>query len=217
MLKETFKKYWHIVFALYCPIYLSWFFMLESRPDNLGTNIHIPFDDLIPFCELFIIPYLLWFAYIAFTVVFFFFYDRGEFIKYATFLIIGMTISLTICTVFPNYQSMRPDALAEDNIFSAIVLKLYNIDDNANVLPSVHVLNSIAAHFAIAKSTFFCNKKILKAGSFVLMVLICLSTVFLKQHSVLDGLCAFVIAVILYLFIYSNISIPAMIKLTKNR
>ena len=191
--------------------------MLESRPDNLGTNIHIPFDDLIPFCELFIIPYLLWFAYIAFTVVFFFFYDRGEFIKYATFLIIGMTISLTICTVFPNYQSMRPDALADDNIFSAIVLKLYNIDDNANVLPSVHVLNSIAAHFAIAKSTFFCNKKILKAGSFVLMVLICLSTVFLKQHSVLDGLCAFVIAVILYLFIYSNISIPAMIKLTKNR
>ena len=191
--------------------------MLESRPDNLGTNIHIPFDDLIPFCELFIIPYLLWFAYIAFTVVFFFFYDRGEFIKYATFLIIGMTISLTICTVFPNYQSMRPDALADDNIFSAIVLKLYNIDDNANVLPSVHVLNSIAAHFAIAKSTFFCNKKILKTGSFVLMALICLSTVFLKQHSVLDGLCAFVIAVILYLFIYSNISIPAMIKLTKNR
>ncbi len=217
MFKKLCKKYWHIIFGLYFPIYMTWFFALESRPENLGINVHIPFDDLIPFCEYFIVPYILWFAYIAFAIIFFFFYNRTEFIKYASFLIAGMTICLIIYTILPTYQTMRPEGLTNDNIFSAIVLKLYNFDNYANVCPSIHVLNSLATHFAITKSSFTRDKKILKTSSLILMVLICLSTVFLKQHSVLDGLYALVIAVILYLFIYSNISIPAMVGFTKNR
>ena len=76
-------------------------------------------------------------------------------------------------------------------------------------------LKYIAAHIAISKSKFFKGKKILKAGSFVLMVLICLSTVFLKQHSVLDGIYAVILAFILYILIYSRISVFEFIKLYK--
>ena len=34
------------------------------------------------------------------------------------------------------------------------------------------------------------------------MVSICLSTVFLKQHSVFDGVCAIVLAIFMYLIVY---------------
>ena len=32
--------------------------------------IHMGIDDYIPFCEIFVVPYMLWFAYIAVTVLF---------------------------------------------------------------------------------------------------------------------------------------------------
>ncbi|MBQ1394287.1 MAG: hypothetical protein IIY81_12330, partial [Lachnospiraceae bacterium] len=39
-------------------------------------------------------------------------------------------------------------------------------------------------------------------GSFVLTILICLSTVFLKQHSCVDGFCGLGLAIILYTIVY---------------
>ena len=214
MLKKLWQKYWHILFALYIPIYLICFVLLESRPVDLGTNIHIALDDYIPFCKYFIIPYMLWFAYIAATVIFFFFYNRNEFIKYALFLITGMSICLVIYYIWPSYQTLRP-TLTDSDIFTSIIGFISSADSSSNICPSIHVLNSLAAHIARSKSKFFKGKKILKAGSFVLMVLICLSTVFLKQHSVLDGIYAVILAFILYILIYSRISVFEFIKLYK--
>ena len=212
MLKKLWQKYWHILFVLYIPIYLICFVLLESRPVDLGTNIHIALDDYIPFCKYFIIPYMLWFIYIAATVIFFFFYNRSEFIKYAVFLITGMSIFLVIYYLWPSYQTLRPKLTGTD-IFTNIISFIYSADSSSNICPSIHVLNSLAAHIAISKSSFFKDKKILKAGSFILMLLICLSTVFLKQHSALDGIYAIVLAIILYILIYSRISIFEFVNL----
>lgn len=212
MLKNLWQKYWHILFVLYIPIYLICFVLLESRPVDLGTNIHIALDDYIPFCKYFIIPYMLWFIYIAATVIFFFFCNRSEFIKYAVFLITGMSICLVIYYLWPSYQTLRPKLTGTD-IFTNIISFIYSADSSSNICPSIHVLNSLAAHIAISKSSFFKDKKILKAGSFILMVLICLSTVFLKQHSALDGIYAIVLAIILYILIYSRISIFEFVNL----
>ena len=35
--------------------------------------MHTALDDLIPFNEYFIVPYLMWFLYVAATIAFFFF------------------------------------------------------------------------------------------------------------------------------------------------
>ena len=65
-LKKELRKYKHIWPVLYVFIYMPWFIMLEKNisADYPGLHIlHCPLDDMIPFCEWFVIPYLLWFLY----------------------------------------------------------------------------------------------------------------------------------------------------------
>ena len=203
-MKHLAAKYWHILFALYFPIYISCFMALEARGWSHGTLIYVWLDDYIPFNKYFIIPYTLWFAYIAVTVIFFFFYSQKEFIRYATFLILGMSICLIIYAFWPSMLNLRPTDLEATDIFSKMVLSIYTVDTPTNVCPSIHCLNSFIAHIAICRSEYFKQKKAIKALSFVLMISICMSTVFLKQHSIFDGICAALLASILYIPIYSK-------------
>ncbi len=201
-MKSLILKYKHGWVLSYFFLYLIWFFALESRTDIRHASIYISLDDYIPFNELFVIPYCLWFAYIAVTVIFFFLTSREDFYKTTAFLFIGMTICLIIYTIWPNGQNLRPTEFARDNIFVDMVKLFYKNDTSTNVCPSIHVFNSIGAHIAIAKSSYFKNHRFIKLGSFILMVLICLSTVFLKQHSAFDGICAIGLSAVMYYLVY---------------
>ena len=205
-MKHTIKKllyqYRHAWVFSYGIVYMIWFFWLESRTDIVHHPVHIGLDDLIPFQEIFIVPYLLWFVYIAATLLYFFFTSTEDFYKATAFLFIGMTVCLIIYTVWPNGQNLRPSSFPRDNVFSRLVGMIYSADTSTNVCPSIHVFNSIGIHIAIRNSQALRPKKWLQIGSFLLMVSICLSTVFLKQHSVFDGLCAVLLSVIMYAGVY---------------
>lgn len=201
-IRNLLTKYWHIVFALYIPLYVYIFFTLENTDYEKTTIIHMPLDDIIPFCRFFIIPYLIWFIYMTFSIIFFFFYSRREFIRYASFLIIGMTISLAMYAFFPSELELRPVDLDTSDIFGYLVGVIYKTDTPTNVCPSIHCLNSFATHIAIRKCGFFKKRPALIWLSFILMILICLSTLFLKQHSVYDVIGAALLAVVLYIIIY---------------
>ena len=113
-MKDFFKrKGWRICFAVYIFIYLPWFSTLEKviNSDYPGLHIiNIPFDNMIPFCEYFIIPYVLWFLYVVAACIYMYFKaDNKEFIQFALSLIIGMSLSLTICMIYPNGLTLRPD------------------------------------------------------------------------------------------------------------
>ena len=73
--------YSHAWVLLYAFIYFPWFTYLERHVTDNYFVIHSVFDDYIPFCEYFIIPYLLWFAYIAVTLGYLFFNDKQGFYK----------------------------------------------------------------------------------------------------------------------------------------
>ena len=200
--KKKLKKYSHAWVFLYAFIYLPWFFYLERRTNVRHYIIHSPLDDYIPFVEYFIVPYLLWFLFIAVTVGYFFFTDKKGFYKLTTFLFSGMTIFLIICTVFPNGLNLRPDTFVRDNIFVDMVRQLYQTDTSTNVLPSIHVFNSIGAVIAISHSNALKKHKAVQYSSYLLAGLIILSTMFLKQHSVTDVIAAIVISCIIYPFVY---------------
>ena len=70
----------------YFAIYLPWFGHLEKTVTTHFHVIHTALDDYIPFCEYFIIPYLLWFAYIAAVYVWMFLHDRKQFFRYISFI-----------------------------------------------------------------------------------------------------------------------------------
>ena len=94
--------------ALYTVFYLLCFSYLENR----HVRYHIidsSLDDKIPFCEYFIIPYLLWFLYIAVTVGYFLFFNENttEFWSLILNLAIGMTLFLIVSYVYPNGLNIR--------------------------------------------------------------------------------------------------------------
>lgn len=187
---DFFKKYKHILFILYLPVYMPCFTWLEARSDLNFTEIHCRIDDLIPFMEIFIIPYLFWFLYVIMVIVYLFCQmdHLEDYYKCAITLMLGMSTCLFIYYIFPNMQQMRPVTFAHKNIFTDIIGFIYKSDTDTNVFPSIHVFNAVAVHIGFITSHRFRKKTGWKLASWTACVLICLSTMFLKQHSFLDVL-----------------------------
>lgn len=204
-IKQFAVKYKHAAILSYFFVYMAWFCYLERTVTTKFTPVHSRLDDLIPFNEYFVIPYFLWFAYIAITIAYFLFTSKSDFYKCCAYLFIGMTVCLIIYTIWPNGHYLRPKnlhSLGRSNIFIDILSVLYKIDTATNVFPSIHVYNSVGAMIAINKSSRLHNKKWLQLSVLILTILICLSTVFLKQHSVLDIFGALALNIIMYVIIY---------------
>lgn len=198
-LKAFYEKYKHArPLLIYAVIYLVWFVWLEKNMTKDYTVIHVALDDKIPFCELFVIPYFLWFVYVSGVVLWFFFKDKDDYYRTCIFLFTGMTIFLLVSTFFPNGHHLRPKVMPRDNIFTALVAFLYDTDTATNLWPSIHVYNSLGAHFAVVKNKSLAKKKGICFGSLLLSTSIILSTMLIKQHSVFDVVTAFIMAAIMY-------------------
>ncbi len=212
--KNFIIKYKHGWILSYFFIYMAWFTYLERTVTTKFNPIYSRFDKLVPFNEIFIIPYFLWFIYIAVTVAYFLLTSKQDFYKICAFLFSGMTICLIIYTIWPNghYLRVNLDSLGRSNIFIDMLAAIYSIDTATNVFPSIHVLNSIGAMIAINKSEKLHNIRWLQWSAFVLTVSICLSTVFLKQHSVDDIFGAIVLSAILYAAVYAPNRVKDAVK-----
>ena len=186
-IKKLFKKYNHAFVFLYGFIYMPWFMYLEQHITKDYYLIHSPLDDYIPFVEFFVVPYLLWFLFITAGSFYLFFTDKKGFLQMAAFLIIGMTVFLIICTVYPNGLNLRPVVFPRETIF---------------VLPSIHVFNSIGLCIGLTRTESLRKKPGVRLAIQLFTLSIILSTMFLKQHSVTDVIAGLALSGILYQFIY---------------
>ena len=189
--------------ALYGVFYLVSFALIENRNCLRYTVIHTAVDDMIPFCEVFIIPYLLWFVY-AFGFTFYLFMtDEKSYHEAATFLVIGMTVFLAVSVFFPNILLLRPETMPRHNFLTYLCERLYAIDTPTNVTPSIHVYNSLCVMIAVWHTD---AKLVRTKGRKIFMTffgfLIILSTMFLKQHSFSDVLIATGFALFSYILVY---------------
>ncbi len=75
---ELFNRYKHVWILSYFIIYLTWFGYLERTVTTHYHLIHLPIDDYIPFCEYFVIPYIMWFGYVAFGIAFTALHDKKK-------------------------------------------------------------------------------------------------------------------------------------------
>lgn len=209
MVKEACKNLWtkyrHLMpVLLYMVFYMSIFTYVENRPVH---NLHLlvsRYDRLIPFCEVFIIPYFLWFFYVAFSIFYFGVIekDRSQYWSLVTNLCIGMTVFLIVSLVYPNGHTLRPLDISRDNIFMDMVRGLWRVDTSTNVLPSIHVFNSVAVHIAVARSQSCRRHPWMVNASLVLCVLIVLSTLFLKQHTVIDVVAGLALNLVCFYLVY---------------
>ncbi len=204
------KKHGHMLLpVIYGIFYMPIFAYLESRPIERIHIIESDLDAYIPFCEYFIVPYLLWFIYIGAAVVGFMFLERKDYYRLCTMLGVGMTVFLFVSFIYPNGLRIRPTEFARDNMFVDLVKILHRSDTSTNVLPSIHCFNSLAVHAAVRKSQSLRKKKWICPISFVTCISVVLSTLFLKQHSVIDVIAAVLLFVAVYIPLYILADVPA--------
>ena len=174
----------------FLPLYLLAYVVVERV--NIGAEyhtIHMFMDDLIPFSEIFVIPYLSWHVVTVIMIIYLFRNDRPVFRKMMQFFIVGSIISFAVFLIYPSCHSLRPDSFERDNIFTWIVSMIYLIDTPTNVCPSMHVIGSMGLMFA----AMYANEKMsiqVKTAMAVTVFFICVSTLFVKQHSIVDAVVA---------------------------
>lgn len=183
--------------------YFALYFLTENLiPRENCYVIHAPLDDLIPFCELFIIPYVFWYALIVISLLYFLLYNVDSFKKLQTYIIITQVAAMAIYILFPNRQDLRPAEFPRENIFTEIISWLYAFDTSTNVCPSLHVAYSLGIASVWVKEKGV--SRWWKAFVVVAVILICLSTAFIKQHSIVDAFAALPICAAAELILYRN-------------
>lgn len=185
----------HLKLLLFWPAYgLAFLFAERFYSPAQWHPIYCPLDDLIPFNELFLIPYMLWFVYLIGALGYTLLFNERAFRRMMYFIMFTYTLTIIFYFIYPSCQELRPVTFERDNIFTRFIAEFYKFDTNTNVCPSIHVIGSVAAMLAGFDTSRF-SKRQCKIASTAVCFLISISTVFMKQHSVIDviaavGLCA---------------------------
>jgi membrane-associated phospholipid phosphatase len=154
-------------------------------------------DRMIPFNEYFIIPYIVWGPCIFLSFVFFFFKNRDAYYR----MIITSVIGHIFCYVFyMTYQTYVPRPfITDDTIFLKLVNYIYSNDQPVNAFPSIHVLTT----YLMMRAYHW--EKLPKLYAWIPQFIglsIILSTVFVKQHVVIDIAGAIVLGETMILLVY---------------
>lgn len=200
MMKKWIQQHPYSLALLYFIPYLIYFEILETfqAPKYI---IHCAIDDMIPFHEAFILPYFAWFPLLVFSLIFFLRKSKEEFLNLCFLMFTGMTVCLLIYTFLPNGLQLRPQVL-HNNLLANIAKTLYAIDTPTNVCPSIHVSSTIAIMMIVLRSKVIKHPFLSKLGIVVLAIAICISTMVLKQHSVIDVVCGLILSIVLYIVTY---------------
>ncbi len=158
----------------------------------------------LSFCEYFLLPYLFWFAFIVGMLMYTLLFDIKEFKRFMYFTMLAYSITIIIYFIYPTCNILRPADFVRDNTFTYIIRAYYRMDTNTNVCPSLHVIGSIAVMLA-GLHTKSIKPLWIKLLIVLLAILISVSTVFVKQHSILDILWALPVCLLGYLIVYFRI------------
>lgn len=184
-------------------VYFCLYFITENFiPVENCHVVHCRLDDLVPFCEYFVIFYVFWYFLIAATLLYLMFYHIEGFRRFQIFIIVTQFTAMLIYILYPNLQDLRPEIFPRDNIFSRILGLIYAFDTNTNVCPSLHVAYSIGIASAWLKEKDV--SAALKTAISICAVLICASVAFVKQHSTVDIFAALPVCLLAEIIAYGK-------------
>jgi len=158
--------------------------------------LYLELELTIPF-----IPGFFW-AYMSMYILFMFppfFLNVQQLKRLGKQLVFSTILSGILFLLVPTklgFERIAPDNPFYQNLFN----QLFNVDHPHNLVPSLHVIFSAIIVFALLEGTKKNHTKIL----FILwLTVLCLSTLLVHQHHLLDVISGLLIAVIFYKF-YKN-------------
>jgi membrane-associated phospholipid phosphatase len=182
--------------------------LLQGNLNLIGNTI----DTKIPFVPAFFIPYCIWYLMIFLIPYYLYCKDKDKFVKYVISYVLCSMIGNIVFISYPSTVA-RPTVTGTD-IFSLIARFIYWIDTPTNCFPSLHCAISMLFILYICESK---NTNIItKISVCIISILIMLSTLFTKQHVVVDFISGDILALIVYLIVKPSKKLPNYIKTKLN-
>ena len=193
----TSPQYRHLLLLLGWVVYFACYFLTENLiPPEKCNPVWCPLDDIVPFNEWFVIPYVGWYLLIVVSLGYFALYHIDKFKGLQTFIMVTQGLAVIWYIAWPSRQDLRPDldALGRENVLTWIMGLIYSADTNTGVCPSLHVAYSIgiASAWVKEKSAAW----YVKTFVVIFVIFVCLSVAFTKQHSVVDIFAAIPVCIV---------------------
>jgi len=163
----------------------------------------IPFiDDAIPIVSIFIVPYIWSYLFWAMGPMVVSKCDREHYHDFLAAAALSLLAGMLVLVFVPTYMDRVKEGLmtvSGTGVFDRIRRFWYSLDGSEiayNLMPSFHCINSTMCWLGV------CGRKELpgwfRIYSFVTMILIFLSTLFVKQHYFADVISGIAIAVLAF-------------------
>ena len=196
-------RFSHLKLLLGWVVYFALYFLTENLiPVENCHSVHMWLDDVIPFNEYFVIPYTFWYLLIVFSLGYFALYDIPKFRGLQIYIMVTQFVAMAVYILYPTRQDLRPESFANDNFFTRVIGFMYVFDTNTGVCPSLHCAYS----FGIM-STWLKDKSahpLWRAFVVFAVIMICLSTMFIKQHSAVDFFAAIPLGILAEVIAYGG-------------
>ena len=179
------------------------YFIVTKPMYNFIAEIHIrepttlftPLDYMIPFSSFFVIFYVFTFyPLIIFTIAYFAFIKPAKFNKFFLSSMLVYIVAYTTYVIFP-VAMIRPSNLPND-FLSQVMRIVYKSDTPLNCFPSLHAANSTLTAYWLSR-----ERARYKWLFWLIAILIIISTLFVRQHVIVDEIYGFVLAYIAAIFI----------------
>ncbi|RHW42115.1 phosphatase PAP2 family protein [Neobacillus notoginsengisoli] len=187
------KKSPYLLFLLVMPLLGMVYKFLNTHPRE-AVHISTAADGMIPFLPIFIIPYIFWYGYVFFYLVYFCFKDTKVYLKTLILIVVGEIICFLVYFFFQTIVP-RPQ-LHGDGFLIEMVKFIYANDEPYNCFPSIHVLTTFA--IMLGSRHIYDKHPINTMFIHIAGSLIIISTLFVKQHVVPDMIASMFLVSFLY-------------------
>ena len=151
-----------------------------------------PLDDRIPLIEFFVIPYTAYVLYLILSVIFL--WKTPHINNILLGLIFSYLISSVIWYFFPN--GVKRPVISGNKLLHRLLKFIYHHDHDSNGLPSAHVFVTLICSFYLSFVYF-------QYAPFIWIIAfsIILSTLFTKQHYLVDILGGAMVSLLVVLIV----------------
>ncbi len=205
--KQNKIKVYGIVIGIFMLAFQHGVYLLANEIAGLvGITPILPkisLDYLIPIIPIFIVPYIWSYIFWAMAPMAVSKCEKEHFLNYMAAYFLALFIGGLILVFMPTYMDRVAEGLTDvsrTGIFAKLMRFWYTLDggDMAyNLFPSFHCLNSTMAYLGIRKRPEI--PKWFKVYTLITTILIFFSTVFVKQHFILDVFSGIAVALISYI------------------
>jgi len=190
------KTHRYALVGLYLFVFLTGFFLVQMFGPQPRVILHCAVDDWIPFRSSFVLAYFLWYAWVPVFLLYFMVRERAAYLRLCFVMFVGATFCLLVYVLLPNGLQLREE-ITGSGFCDQIVRFLRSVDPPRNVCPSIHVSSTVAIHLVLCRSQTFRDSRRMRLLSLAVTLLICVSTMFIKQHSLIDVVCGWALSVLL--------------------